>query len=237
MTRSRSQGGHPNTIVVADDIRIVEHRGNAGRPHAAATKPIPHAHAMSFVFAPLQAEHVSNTKPTTTNPNPCALLPDSQNADAATTLNEHGSMPPPAVIVCRRSSASRSFVLAALRALHLDPSHAGGEVRDREENPSRIISTVCPISPRGQHAPEEVLDTHTSTGNSPERTTQFVLNKPSHHGAAIPNDAAQHVARSPTHQKRGSPNTHPHQHVTNTRQTRSPNPDTATTTENRCFQA
>jgi hypothetical protein len=28
--------GHPNTIVVADDTTLVEHRGNAGRPHAAA---------------------------------------------------------------------------------------------------------------------------------------------------------------------------------------------------------
>ena len=207
MTRSRSQGGHPNTIVVADDIRIVEHRGNAGRPHAAATKPIPHAHAMSFVFAPLQAEHVSNTKPTTTNPNPCALLPDSQNADAATTLNEHGSMPPPAVIVCRRSSASRSFVLAALRALHLDPSHAGGEVRDREENPSRIISTVCPISPRGQHAPEEVLDTHTSTGNSPERTAPSVPNEPSRPGRSH----AQH-RRTTRRALTNTPTTRPAQH-------------------------
>ena len=40
----------------------------------------------------------------------------------------------------------------------------------------------------------------------------------------MPNTAAQHVARSPTHQKRGPHNTHPHQHVTNTRQTRPPHP-------------
>jgi hypothetical protein len=32
-------GGHPNTIVVADDTKFVEHPGNAGRPHAAANQP------------------------------------------------------------------------------------------------------------------------------------------------------------------------------------------------------
>ncbi len=42
-------------------------------------------------------------------------------------------MPPPVVILCHLSSASRSFVLAALRALHLDPSLAGGKLRDDEE--------------------------------------------------------------------------------------------------------
>ncbi len=33
-------GGHPITIVVADDTNIVEHLGNAGRPHAAAHRAI-----------------------------------------------------------------------------------------------------------------------------------------------------------------------------------------------------
>jgi hypothetical protein len=33
-------GGHPITIVVADDTNIVEHPGNAGRPHAAASRAI-----------------------------------------------------------------------------------------------------------------------------------------------------------------------------------------------------
>jgi hypothetical protein len=61
-------------------------------------------------------------------------------------------MPPAAVIVCRPSSASRSFVLAALRALHLEPSHAGGEVRGHEEESiTSIVSAGVPISPGGQH--------------------------------------------------------------------------------------
>jgi hypothetical protein len=38
--------------------------------------------------------------------------------------------------VRHRSSASRSFVLAALWALHLDPSHAGGEIRSQEAEPA-----------------------------------------------------------------------------------------------------
>ena len=35
-------------------------------------------------------------------------------------------------ILCHRSSPSRSFVLAALRALHLDRSHAGGRLAINE---------------------------------------------------------------------------------------------------------
>ncbi len=37
--------------------------------------------------------------------------------------------------VRRRSSASRSFVLAALRALHLDPSSATTKASTQEANP------------------------------------------------------------------------------------------------------
>ena len=37
-------GGHPITIVVADDITFVEHLGNAGRPHAAVNRPISSVH-------------------------------------------------------------------------------------------------------------------------------------------------------------------------------------------------
>ena len=37
-------GGHPNTNVVADEPSLVEHPGNAGRPHVAADRPIPHRH-------------------------------------------------------------------------------------------------------------------------------------------------------------------------------------------------
>ena len=35
-----AHGGHPITIVVADDTTFVEHLGNAGRPHAAVNRPI-----------------------------------------------------------------------------------------------------------------------------------------------------------------------------------------------------
>jgi hypothetical protein len=37
-----AHGGHPITIVVADDQRFVEHLGNAGRPHAAADRRSSH---------------------------------------------------------------------------------------------------------------------------------------------------------------------------------------------------
>lgn len=57
-------GGHPNTIVVADDTTFVEHRGNAGRPHAAANHPS---------HTPGQRRSSSlrckTTTPTDTNPN------------------------------------------------------------------------------------------------------------------------------------------------------------------------
>src|SRR5207244_9978963 len=35
-----THGGHPITIVVADDTRFVEHLGNAGRPHPATSRAI-----------------------------------------------------------------------------------------------------------------------------------------------------------------------------------------------------
>ncbi len=73
--------------------------------------------------------------------------------------------------------------------------------------------------------------------NSPERTAHTINKNRPRQGAAIPNDAAQHLERSPTHQKCGARDTHPHLHVTNTRQTRSPTPDTTIPVENRCFQA
>ena len=56
-------GGHPNTIVVADDTTFVEHRGNAGRPHAAANHPSAHPQSTSFVFASLQDHHVDRNQP------------------------------------------------------------------------------------------------------------------------------------------------------------------------------
>jgi hypothetical protein len=56
------RGGHPITIVVADDKRFVEHLGNAGRPHV-ADRPTPSLHrpsgsSTSFVLASLRAVHV-----------------------------------------------------------------------------------------------------------------------------------------------------------------------------------
>jgi len=70
MMRSRSlQGGHPNTIVVADDVRIVEHRGNPGRPHA-ATEPSRTLIQGASSSLRCKANTLSNTKPNTTNPNP-----------------------------------------------------------------------------------------------------------------------------------------------------------------------
>jgi len=51
------------TIVVADDTMLVEHPGNAERPHAAAHRPIPSLHrpsgwSRSFVLASLRALHL-----------------------------------------------------------------------------------------------------------------------------------------------------------------------------------
>ena len=45
-------------------------------------------------------------------------------------------LPLGADILRRRSSASRSFVLASLRALHLDSSHAVGQAAPKRTNPS-----------------------------------------------------------------------------------------------------
>jgi hypothetical protein len=50
-------------IVVADDTNVVEHPGNAGRPHAAADRPITSVHrpsgwSRSFVLASLRALHL-----------------------------------------------------------------------------------------------------------------------------------------------------------------------------------
>jgi hypothetical protein len=58
-----TNGGHPITIVVADDISIVEHLGNAGRPHTAADRPNTSMHrpsgpSRSYVLASLRALHL-----------------------------------------------------------------------------------------------------------------------------------------------------------------------------------
>ena len=58
-----AHGGHPITIVVADDTTFVEHLGNAGRPHAAVNRPIASLHrpsgwSRSFVLASLRALHL-----------------------------------------------------------------------------------------------------------------------------------------------------------------------------------
>jgi len=55
-------GGHPITIVVADDTSFVEHPGNAGRPHV-ADRPITTLHrpsgwSRSYVLASLRALHL-----------------------------------------------------------------------------------------------------------------------------------------------------------------------------------
>jgi hypothetical protein len=52
-----------------------------------------------------------------------------------TTTHPTMGSSPGAVMLRHRSSASRSFVLASLRALHLDPSHAGGQPRHHEDEP------------------------------------------------------------------------------------------------------
>jgi transposase len=61
-TAPQLNGGHPITIVVADDISLVEHPGNAGRPHV-ADRPIPSLHrpsgwSRSYVLASLRALHL-----------------------------------------------------------------------------------------------------------------------------------------------------------------------------------
>jgi len=64
-----AHGGHPITIVVADDTTFVEHPGNAGRPHAAINRPITSVHrpsdrSRSLVARPrlrLRARHLTNT--------------------------------------------------------------------------------------------------------------------------------------------------------------------------------
>ena len=62
LTRPRlpANGGHPITIVVADDTMFVEHPGNAGRPHATANRPTTSLHRPSswsrtYVLASLRA--------------------------------------------------------------------------------------------------------------------------------------------------------------------------------------
>jgi len=86
MMRSRSlQGGHPNTIVVADDVRIVEHRGNPGRPHA-ATEPSRTLIQGASSSLRCKANTLSNTKPNTTNPNPRA---PKQVLDTHTSTGNH----------------------------------------------------------------------------------------------------------------------------------------------------
>ena len=58
-------GGHPIKNVVADDSSFVVHLGNAGRPHAVASRPISSLHrssgwSRSFVFASLRALHLDH---------------------------------------------------------------------------------------------------------------------------------------------------------------------------------
>jgi hypothetical protein len=72
MMRSRTlYGGHPNPIVVADDIRIVEHRGNAGRPHTAA-KPSRTFIQRGSSSLRCKPNTLSNTDLNATYPNPRA---------------------------------------------------------------------------------------------------------------------------------------------------------------------
>ena len=59
--------------------------------------------------------------------------------------------------VAAATPASRSFVLASLRALHLDPSHAGGGFRPEEEEPADVnlpprsgCARVCCHDPRSR---------------------------------------------------------------------------------------
>jgi hypothetical protein len=65
-------GGHPNTIVVADDTTIVEHRGNAGRPHAAANQPSRTPGQRRSSPLRCKTNTLTDTNPNTTNPNPHA---------------------------------------------------------------------------------------------------------------------------------------------------------------------
>jgi len=65
------RGGHPNTIVVADDVRIVEHRGNPGRPHA-ATEPSRTLIQGASSSLRCKPTTLTDTKPNTTNPHPHA---------------------------------------------------------------------------------------------------------------------------------------------------------------------
>ena len=55
------------TIVVADDTMLVEHPGNAERPHAAVNRPIARVHrpsgwSRSYVLASLRALHLMGAR-------------------------------------------------------------------------------------------------------------------------------------------------------------------------------
>ena len=71
------------TIVVADDTTFVEHLGNAGRPHAAVSRPIASLHrpsgpSRSFVLASLRALHLDRR-----------LRPGAPRAKRALTTRAH----------------------------------------------------------------------------------------------------------------------------------------------------
>jgi hypothetical protein len=62
---------------------------------------------------------------------------------------DHPSLGP---ILRRRSSASTSFVLAALRALHVDPLLAGGNDGLHRRDGSTIINGTCRASLTRTHS-------------------------------------------------------------------------------------
>jgi hypothetical protein len=73
LTRSHSrQGDTQTTIVVADDTKFVEHRGNAGRPHAAANHPSRTPGQRRTASLRCKTTTSTDTDPNTTNPNPHA---------------------------------------------------------------------------------------------------------------------------------------------------------------------
>jgi len=113
MMRSRSlYGGHPSTIVVADDIRIVEHRGNTGRPHAAAK---PSRTLIQRGSSSLRCEPTTfnETKPNTTNPNPRA---PKEALDTQTSTGNN------AIAVAQNAgSVRRCYVRRSVRAPNADP--------------------------------------------------------------------------------------------------------------------
>jgi hypothetical protein len=127
MMRSRSlQGGHPNTIVVADDVRIVEHRGNPGRPHA-ATEPSRTLIQGASSSLRCKTNTLSNTKPNTTNPNPRA---PNQVLDTHTSTGNHCS--------ASRTSTRRQKVFSVLACLEA--------VREREHGAGHLPHAVVALT-------------------------------------------------------------------------------------------